>query len=856
VLALLQEISLRHWLRSRGRALLVVLGIALGIGLYVATEAASDRMSSAFNELVTRIAGRADLSITATGVGVPGDIVARVVEIPGVAHAAASVEVSAHAVDLGESLLVLGVDFLGDLHFLPFHVESGERSVIADPLAFVNDPTALLLSQRFAARHGLAAGDRVRLLTADGPKTFHVRGVLRDSGTAAASSGQLAVMFLDAAQVAFARETFVDRVDVAVVPGVDVETVRQRISMLLGSQLQVDRPAQIGTRLKGLVEPMQAALWLSGFLALVVGAFLVYNAVAIGIAQRRREVGILRALGVTRTGAIALFMVETGLLAVPGVCLGLLLGSTLAHYAVGSAVETLNRMYAPVAQIAQALPPSLIVRAAITGPALAMFAAFFPARSGTSLDPATVLKGASAVEISRTPVRPMLLASVLIATLLYLPIFNHSKAGGALQIGFIMIAAALATPAFVLGLRALCVRGVEAALGIPGRLGLDHVGRTLGRSTVNVLALMVAVSMSVSVGGWLGSFERSLTKWAQQVGMADLSVTRGSPVIDRQHVPLSVGTAANVRAVPGVEAVQALRAIEQQAGAVTFRLIATDTDMLIGYGKRRDKGWTFVDGAALQPGDLVRQPSIVISENAARLLHVRAHDSLQLATPKGPVGFLVRGVVVDYTSETGTGFVDLRYFREYWSDTTVDALFVYLAPRANIELVSEHIRAATGGEPDGSAVFVLRTSALEDHVVQMLHRTFSYSRSVEVMTLIIALLGVIGTMLASVLDRRTEVSMLRAVGATRGQVAGAIIVEAAFLGLCAALAGAAVGIVQCRVFLHTLLASATGWHLEFIFPWASAAGSGMLVVITSALAGALPAWLAVHQQIVSPPVGD
>jgi putative ABC transport system permease protein len=835
---------------------LVVLGIALGIGLYVATEAASDRMSSAFSEFVTRIAGRADLSISGTGVGVPSDIVARVVEIPGVAHAAASVEVSAQAVDLGESLLVLGVDLLGDLHFLPFQIEHGERSVIADPLAFVNDPTAILLSQRFAARHGLRTGDRVRLLTADGRKTFHIRGILRDSGAAASSSGQIAVMFLDAAQLAFARETFVDRVDVAVAPGVDVEAVRRRISTLLGKQLRVDRPDQIGARLKGLVEPLRAALWLSGFLALMVGAFLVYNAVAVGIAQRRREVGILRALGVTRAGAIGLFMVEAGLLALPGVCLGLLLGSTLARYAVGSTLETLNRMYVPVSQIARALPVPLIIKAALAGPALAMFAAFFPARNGTSLDPATVLKGASAVEITRTPVGAMLLSSVVIATALCLPVFNQGKLGGALQIGFIMIGAALATPAFVLCLRALCIRSVEGALGMPGRLGLDHVGRTLGRSTINVLALMVAVSMTVSVSGWLGSFERSLTKWAQQVAMADLSVTRGSPVIDRQHVPLSVGTAARVGAVAGVEGVQALRAIEQQAGAVMFRLIATDTDMLIDYGKRRGKGWTFVDGAALQRGDLVRRPSIVVSENAARLLHVKAHDSLQLATPKGLVEFLVRGVVVDYTSETGTGFVDLRYFHEYWADTAVDALFVYLAPRANPELVGDRIRTALGGEPAGSAVFVLPTSALEHHVVNVLHRTFSYSRSVEVMTLIIALLGVIGTMLAAVLDRRTEISMLRAVGATRGQVAGAIIIEAAFLGLCAALAGAALGIVECRVFFHTLLASQTGWHLEFVFPWASAAGSGLLVIITSALAGALPAWLAVHQEIVSPPVGE
>ncbi|HEY2734299.1 MAG TPA: FtsX-like permease family protein, partial [Polyangiales bacterium] len=377
--ALLREISLRHWMRSRLRSLLVVLGIALGVALYVATEAATDSMFAAFNDFVARISGRADLSIEGTGLGVPGDLVATVADVPGVAHAASTIEVSAQAVDLHESLLVLGVDLLGDLHFVPFNVESGEKSAIADPLSFVNDPLALLLSQRFAERHGLHEGSQLRLLTTDGPKQFHVRGVLQDSGAAASFGGQVAVMFLDAAQISFARGTFVDRIDVSVDPGADVEALRQRLADKLGGDLTVERPAQLGTRLRALVEPLQAALWTSGFLALLVGGFLVYNAVAIAIAQRRREVGILRALGVTRVGTISLFILEAMLLALPSIALGLLLGWALARYSVAATLDALNRTYAPVSQIAPALRPILIMKALLVGLGLALLSSFFPA---------------------------------------------------------------------------------------------------------------------------------------------------------------------------------------------------------------------------------------------------------------------------------------------------------------------------------------------------------------------------------------------------------------------------------------------------------------------------------------------
>jgi putative ABC transport system permease protein len=857
VFVLLREISLRHWLRSRVRSLLVVLGIALGVGLYVATEAASDSMLLAFDTLVKRISGRADLSVRGTGLGVPGEVAAELAEVPGVAHAAASIEVSVQAPDLAESLLVLGIDLLGDLHFLPFALESSSGHALIDPLSFVNDPTALLVSKHFALRHGLHTGSHLRLLTSDGPRAFTVRGVLDDAGAAASFGGQVAVMFLDAAQIAFGRGTSVDRVDIAVAPHTPIDSVRKRIAARLGKQLHVEHPAQIGTRLKSLVGPLRAALWVSGFLALVVGGFLVYNAVAVALLQRRREVAIMRALGVTRASTIGLFVMEAALLALPGVGLGLWLGSELAKYTVAETLDSLNRMYAPVAPQTHALPLLLIAKAFCAGLLLATLSAFFPARRGASLEPASVLAGAAAVQKTETPVRAMLFGALCVAVLPWLPVFHRGKLGGVMQLVLILISTTLATPAFILILRAAIVRGVEAILGIPGRLGLDYVARTLGRSTVNVLALMVAVGMSVSVGGWLGSFERSLTKWARNVGSADLTVTRGSPVIDRQHLPLPPEASAQVQAVAGVSAIQRFRSIEQQVGTTTFQLVATDTDTFIEHSKRQGKGWEFVEGAPLRAGDLLQRPSIVVSENGARLLHLKAGDSLSLATPKGEVSFAVRAVVVDYTSELGTGYIDLRYFREFWSDSALDALFVYVADASQIERVAQRIRAAMGGgSSSGSALFVLKTSALEQHVVSMLHQTFSYSRAVETMTLIIALLGVIGTMLAAVLDRRRDVGTLRSIGATRAQVASAIVVEAGFLGVCAALAGIVVGMIECRVFFETLLLSQTGWHLDFVFPWASATRSAGFVIVTSALAGALPAWRATRGEIVASAVND
>ncbi|MET0391317.1 MAG: FtsX-like permease family protein [Polyangiales bacterium] len=852
--ALLREISFRHWMRARLRSLLIVLGIALGVGLYVATEAATDSLLGAFQDLVQRIAGRADLCIQGTGLGVPAELVGKVAELPGVEHTASSLEVTAHAPDYDESLLVLGVDLLGDMHFLPFDVQSGERSAIVDPLSFVNDPRALLLSQRFAERHGLREGSELTLLTADGTKAFHVRGVLADSGAAASFGGQVAVMFQDAAQVSFARGTYVDRIDVALSPGASLDDVQQTIKRAVGESFSVDRPEQVGGRLRSLAAPLEVGLAITGFLAILVGSFLVYNAVAIAVAQRRHEVGTLRALGETRAGVVSLFMLEAAILALPGSAIGILVGRALSRISVASTLQTLDSLFIAAPQLTPALAPNLIVRAFGAGLVMALVSAYFPARRGTAFDPALTLRGASNVEIERPSVRGMLIAALVVGSLAFLPLLDGSAVGGFAQLTIIVVSAALATPAFVVGMRALFVGVVELVFGVPGRLGLDYVERTLGRSTINVLALMVAVGMSISVSSWLGSFERSLVKWAGQVGTADLTITRGSPLLDRHHVPLRSDAVERVRAVPGVQDLQRFRMVDEQLGDVTLRLVATDTDVFIEQGRARGKGWEVVGGRPLRAGDVSTDPSIVLSENAARLLHVSAGDTLALPTPnQGQITVRVRAVVVDFTSETGTGFIDLRVFHKHWADEVVDGLCVYLAPGSTTDVVADRLREALGR--DGS-IFVSKTASVEQHILDTLRRVFSYSRAVEVMTLIIGLLGVIGTMIAAVLDRQREISMLRAIGATRRQVALSIVIEAGFLGFCAATAGILVGVVETQVFFRTLVATETGWHLSFVFPWASALRTTGLVVLTSALAGAIPAYRALHRELMKVAVAE
>ena len=829
------------------RSLLVVLGIALGVAVLVASQATSDSMLSSFNDMVQRVASGADLIVEGNQSGVDSSLVAKIAEIEGVKHVAAALEVTTQFPNDQQSLLILGVDFLGDTYFLPFKPEPGQQNVVEDPLAFANEPTAILISKKLAQRRGLVKDSPIELLTSEGVKTFHVRGVLEDSGPAASFGGQVAVMFLDAAQVAFARGTLVDRIDVALAEGKDAQSMARRIAGVVGKYARVKRPQEVGERLRALSKPLHKGLRLSGLIALLVGIFIIYNAIGVSVAQRRKETGLLRALGVIRRAVVAHFCIEAALLAIPGVILGLLLSRYLVVYAQGRTMDMINRVFVAT-PAAPRITLTHVIQGISAGILLSLVAAFIPAWRGASMDPVAALRPSAAlVSASAIPYKILGIIGALLVLVSWVPVYFSFSGGGIVATLLNVCGAAMLAPWAMMLLRRMLVPGAEALFGISGRLGLDNVERNLGRSSVNVLALMVAVAMSVSVGGWLSSFERSIRDWIDQIVGTDLTITAGSPFADRRHVPLMPSALEKIADIEGIAEVVSVRVTEQQLGNQTFDLAAYDTRAYLSQGRRRNKSWEILEGRApIEPDELREKPLIVFGENAARKFKLKVGDKISLPTATGVHTFEVRAVVVDYSSDRGMGFIDRRFYLEMWKDEAIDSINLFVKPEADVASVAELARRRLGG---GQALFVTKTEDLKRQFFEAVDEGFSYSRSLEIIVLVIALLGVVGTMVAAVIDRIREIGMLRAIGCTRRQVITALVIEAAFLGLCAVACGVLTGTVQCLLFLRTVAIENNGWRLNFIFPLAGTLRIGALVILTSAVAGWLPGLRAARLEI-------
>jgi putative ABC transport system permease protein len=835
---LLREISFRHLRFSPLRTALVVAGIALGVCMLCSVLATNNSLVGAFEDMVDRVAGKADLTVAGSDTGIPSALTGEIADVEGVEHAAAMLEISTRSADQYRgSLLVLGVDFLGDTFFLPF-AQEGKAGVVDDPLAFVNDPTAILVSKKLASERNLKVGSEVPLVTSSGVTKFYVKGLLDDKGPAASFGGQVVVMFIDAAQVSFSRGYAVDRIDVSLVPGADLKEVKQRIQKLVAGKADVEEPQGRTRRLVGALWAFRNGLNMSGGISLGVGMFLIYNAVSISVAQRRKEVGTLRALGVTRSSMVLLFCLEALLMALLGTAIGLFLSRSLSRAVLDSVHSTVDRFLLPIHAKPPEITPRVLLAGIVAGLLTTLVAAYFPARAASRVDPAEALRSSRSSALSRgLPTRKLALVGLAVMAMAAVVARAGGEMNGYLAGTILMAGSPLFVPLLVKLLRRSLLPTVERLAGIPGRLALDNAERALGRTAMTVVALMLAVALSLSVGAYTVSFESSLMEWIDNAVPADAAITAGSPMLDRKHIPMGPTTLEKLSGMPELTGVNPIRSITIDHHGRRMVMQASDTALLARESARKHKGRTVVEGEALTETALVEAPRVMISENLAKSEFLHPGDTITLNTTSGLKPFTIHSVVVDYSSDQGWLMMDRKWFHEYWQDELSDAIELYFAPGVDHAKAINLVRSRLGGMQD---LYVSSYSRVRDELRSATLSVFAYAKAPELISLIVAIMGVIGTMLAAVIDRIREIGMLRAIGATRRQVTLSLMWEAAFLGFSASFCGIVFGIPLGLVLIKVVGVATSGWLLPYLFPYETALRVSALVVLAAMLAGFLP----------------
>jgi putative ABC transport system permease protein len=821
-LILFRRLIIRPLAREPLRSALTLLAVSLGVAVVLAIELAGNAAAGSFRSSMETLAGNDDFEVTAMG-GVAPDVLTRLALLPYPLRLEPRIE--DYAVIAGTARVVpfLGVDLLRN------RPESSDGAASMSSSLTFGNPV-------WAGRDlRLKPGDHLRLLINDREVEYVVRGVLGER------SGEAVVTDLGAATRVLERKGRLDRILVGTPGGKSLEEWQRILSAAVPPGVSV---APEGTRTSENRRMLAAFRWnlrVLSYIALVVGAFLIYNTISVSVVRRRAEIGILRALGATRGGVMAAFLGEAACFGVAGGLLGVALGRVMASGAVTLVAATVSSLYVSSTPAPVELSWTVAAFGVVIGASVAILSALAPAREASEVVPVEAMSRGRREHQARLHKLRDLAIAVLLGALAWIASRQEPVDGkpvfGYLAALSLIAASAFAIPALVSALAALTAGIARRVFGVEALLAVRSLAASLRRTSVLAGALSTAIAMMAAVGIMVGSFRQTVLLWMGDRLQADLYVRPAAPAGGDRHPTLSADIADRIAASPAVAAVDRFRAYEISYRGTPATLGAGEARIAGRYSRR-----PFLSGASGWSvfSRMIGQDNVIVSEPFANKHHVRAGDTIALALGGREVPFRVLDVYYDYSNERGYIIMDRSTLLKYLPDPAPSNLAVYLQAGVSLDDGRRAVERAAAGRK----LVVLSNRSLRDEALAIFDRTFAITYALEAVAVLVAIMGVAGALLALVIDRRREFGLIRFLGGARAQVRRVILFEAGLLGLLANAAGMVLGVTLSLLLIFVINRQSFGWTIQFHWPVAVLIGALSLVYAATIVAGIYPARVA------------
>lgn len=834
------SLSWSHLREHRVRSLLTLFGVALGVAVTLAIRMANTSIERSFVQSFAAVAGRSQLEVGRGNLGMRETLIPRIAAVPGVARVIPRIEATATVVGTRETLVFLGLDLLSANPFSGYPL-SGTKDP-RDRLRLLVDPHSVLLPRPLADSLGLSPGGSFAVVTDRGPVNLVVRGILEEGGKHGVLLPRDTVLLdLSAAQWLFRKVGRIDRIGIVLKPGASEAAVKSRLMALDHGALTVERPQERTRQVEKMIASFQLNLTILSFIALGVGVFLIYNALSFAVLTRREEIGVLRALGVGRRQILSLFLAEGGLYGVAGSLLGTLLGWILAAGALRMMARTVGALYVAGAAPRLLAEPRVLLLGGVVGVGAALAGTLVPALEAARVVPREALSpGGHDERAGRRWILwgamgggLLVLAAVCALRKVVGPFPWYGYAAAFLTVaGFAFLA-----PAGIVLVSALA-RPLAARLAAEiGALGVDSFRLGLRRNSIAVAALLTSVAMLVGVWTMVHSFRRTVEQWISSTIRADLVVYPAGHFQGRSGGRLDPALAARIESLPGVAAVDMYR---------ESRILFRGRPVVLASGKfsrlRRYRNLRFRSGnsAAIYDRAGVGRGALV-TESFARHFGVREGDEISLPTRSGLRKYRVYGVFYDYSTDLGLILIDRDNFLRDFGDAALSTIPVFLRPGASLERVRREI---VGLLPRPGEAVVQTNRQIRDQVLKIFDQTFALTKGLELIAVAVAVLGVISSLLASVVERTRELGILRAVGCAPAQLRRIILIEASLVGVTSHLLGSVCGVLLSLVLIYVINLQTFGWTIQFASPLAIVAEALGVVLGAALVGGFLPAFRA------------
>lgn len=831
------RITIRNLLARKLRLLLsglaVVLGVMFVAGAFVLTDTLGRTFDSvfatAYSEIDVVVRGKSKLHVNEfEGENVPSNLPASLVDkvstLPGVASATGVVSADGARVigKNGKALASYGPPQLGGNW-----VDSDTLIDLREGRAPTKDDE-IVVNAAVAKAAKLSVGDRVGVLTLEPKREFTVVGIYGYSGGRDSIGGVQEVLFTTpvAQRLMLGEPDVFSSVVVDAADGVRPTTLRDTIAQALGDEYIVKTGEELADEESQSLKEGLAFFnnILLGFaaVALFVGVFLILNTFSIIVAQRTRELALMRAVGASRRQIVAAVLTEAVIIGLLAAVLGLGAG-----IGVGAALAAIFSAFSDLELAAIGVPLTAVISAFVVGLLVTIVAALLPALRASRIPPIAAMQDVA------TPDRPLTritvagaLVSAAGVTMLGIGLFGDAGSHtlwlilGGVLISFIGIA--LLTP--LISKPTVALLGRLFSWSVPGKLGRLNSGRNPRRTAITAAALMVGIALVTGVTVILDSAKRSLAAFIEDNVKAELVIS-GLQTGPRQPTfdPAVLDKAAEL---PGVAAVTGLY--------VDFALV--DDERTYVFAPTDLAGFREIFLLKMTTGavDQLDAGQLLVDDTTAQERGLTVGSTVQVQLARGErTTYTVAGIYEE--SDLYDGYLLPPQAATNFTVPQPVQGFLQLAPGATVDQVQPQVDALLADSPEVAvadrAAFLEEQTGLMDQLLVMIQILLA-------LAILIAVLGIVNTLALSVLERTRELGLLRAIGLSRAATMRMITVEAVVISVFGALLGVVVGSGLGAAVVRALRDQGIR-HL--VLPWSQMVVFIGLAALVGVIAAVLPA---------------
>jgi putative ABC transport system permease protein len=661
-------------------------------------------------------------------------------------------------------------------------------------------PTEASIDQSAAEEAGIGIGDKIELASVQRATRFRLVGLTR-LGNASFGGASIAQVTLPVAQRLTGKVGRFDQISVAAEPGVSPGVLKQRVAEAMPPSARVETAEENANRSSERIRDnlgfLRTALLVFAFVALFVGAFLIFNTFSITVAQRTTEFGMLRTLGASRGQILTSVVLEALLIGLLGALLGLVFGFAIA--------KGLNALFIAIGidlpTTSLVLKDRTVIAALGIGIGITLVSSLVPALRSTRVPPIAALQ---ALETPRS--RRHVVAYGVFAALLSLVglgmvlagLFGGASGGSAaILLGggavAVLLGVSLFSPRLVRPLASLAGLPLERLRRLTGRLARENTQRNPARTAVTAAALMIGLAVVAFVTVFAAGIKGSISSAVDESFQGELVIRNSDG-----FTPISPGAAVAARHVPGVEVVSTLRAAQAKlvGSGGKPRVSALEADA----GKVLTIDWT--EGGPTTLRNLTDR-EVILNKSFASDNDLEAGDQVRFLTQIGMrPSFRVAGEFEDKAGLFGSAIVTHGVMTRQFDQTEDSIDFVKLAPGAN----ADKVQAVLTGIIDTSfpTADVMNQGELKENQEAQVNNLLGLIYALLALAIIVSLFGIANTLALSIHERTREIGMLRAIGMSRRQVRTMMRYEAVITALIGAILGMIIGVIFAALIAQPL----------------------------------------------------